>query len=50
MSGEGDEGVVMFSQSTGSPHTAATAEALVEDDLHRDPAVVVLGLGRSGDR
>ena len=51
MSGEGDQGGrAMFSQSTGSPHTAATAEMLVEDDLHRDPAVVVLGLGRSRHR
>jgi ABC-type branched-subunit amino acid transport system substrate-binding protein len=33
MSGTGDQGVVMFSQSTGSPHTAATADMLVEDDL-----------------
>ena len=33
MSAESDDGVVMFSQSTGSPHTAATAAALVEDDL-----------------
>ena len=31
--GDGDEGVVMISQSTGSPHTAATADALVDDDL-----------------
>jgi ABC-type branched-subunit amino acid transport system substrate-binding protein len=29
----GDEGVIMFSQSTGSPHTAATADLLVEDNL-----------------
>ena len=33
MSGDGDEGVVIFSQSTGSPHTTATADLLVEDDL-----------------
>ena len=33
MAAEDDNGVVFFSQSTGSPHTAATAEALVEDDL-----------------
>jgi ABC-type branched-subunit amino acid transport system substrate-binding protein len=33
MAAESDEGVVMFSQSTGSPHTAATADALVDDDL-----------------
>jgi len=31
--GDGNEGVVMFSQSTGSPHTAATADALLADDL-----------------
>jgi ABC-type branched-subunit amino acid transport system substrate-binding protein len=30
---EDDSGVVMFSQSTGSPHTTATADFLVEDDL-----------------
>ena len=33
MSGDGAEGVVIFSQSTGSPHTTATADLLVEDDL-----------------
>jgi ABC-type branched-subunit amino acid transport system substrate-binding protein len=33
MAAESDDGVVMFSQSTGSPHTAATADALVEDNL-----------------
>jgi ABC-type branched-subunit amino acid transport system substrate-binding protein len=33
MAAESDDGVVMFSQSTGSPHTAATAAALVEDNL-----------------
>lgn len=33
MADDGDEGVVFFSQSTGSPHTAATAEDLVSDDL-----------------
>jgi ABC-type branched-subunit amino acid transport system substrate-binding protein len=33
MAGEGDDGVIMFSQSTGSPHTTATADLLVEDDL-----------------
>ena len=32
-SGDGDESVVMLTNSTGSPHTAAIAEALVEDDL-----------------
>lgn len=33
MAAEDENGVVMFSQSTGSPHTAATAEMLVEDNL-----------------
>ena len=33
MADDGDEGVIMFSQSTGSPHTAATAEDLVDDNL-----------------
>jgi ABC-type branched-subunit amino acid transport system substrate-binding protein len=33
MSAEGPDGVLMFSQSTGSPHTAATAEMLVQDNL-----------------
>jgi len=33
MSGDGPDSVVMFSQSTGSPHTTATAQLLVEDDL-----------------
>ena len=33
MADESEDGVVMFSQSTGSPHTAATADALVEDNL-----------------
>jgi ABC-type branched-subunit amino acid transport system substrate-binding protein len=33
MADEGEEGVVMFSQSTGSPHTAATAADLVSDNL-----------------
>jgi len=31
--GDGAESVVMLTNSTGSPHTAAIAEALVEDDL-----------------
>ncbi len=31
--GDGDDSVVMLTNSTGSPHTAAIAEALVEDDL-----------------
>ena len=30
---ESEEGVVFFTQSTGSPHTAATVEALAEDNL-----------------
>ena len=33
MAGDGDQSVVMFSISAGSPHTAATAESLVEDNL-----------------
>ena len=33
MSDTGDTGVIMFSQSTGSPHTAATSADLVADDL-----------------
>ena len=33
LSGDGDSGVVMIGQSTGSPHTAATSEDLVADDL-----------------
>jgi len=33
MSTDGADGVLMFSNSTGAPHTAATAELLVEDDL-----------------
>ncbi len=33
MADEGDDGVIMFSQSTGSPHTAATAADLVDDNL-----------------
>ena len=33
MSSDGPDGVLMFSHSTGSPHTAATADMLVEDDL-----------------
>ena len=47
MAGEGDESVVMFSTSTGSPHTARTAELLIEDNMAAIPPVVVLGLGRS---
>lgn len=37
MSGDGPESVVMFSTSTGSPHTAATAEMLVEDNMAAVP-------------
>ena len=33
MTGEGDQSVVMFSTSWGSPQTAATAERLVEDRI-----------------
>ncbi len=33
MADTGDEGVIMFSQSTGSPHTATSAPELVKDDL-----------------
>lgn len=33
LSDESDEGVIMFSQSTGSPHTAATAADLLDDNL-----------------
>ncbi len=33
MSGDGAESVVMLTNSTGSPHTAAISEALVDDDL-----------------
>ena len=37
MAGEGDRGVVMFSQSWGSPQTAAIAERLVEDQIAAIP-------------
>ena len=37
MAGEGDESVVMFSTSTGSPHTARTAELLIEDNMAAIP-------------
>ena len=33
LAGDGADGVVMIGQSTGSPHTTATAEDLVKDDL-----------------
>ncbi len=36
-SGDGDQSVVLLSNSTGSPHTAAIAEALVEDDMMAIP-------------
>ncbi len=35
--GEGADSVVMIGQSTGSPHTAATAESLVEDEIAAIP-------------
>ena len=37
MSGEGDQSVVMFSTSTGSSHTAATVQKLVEDQMAAVP-------------
>ena len=37
MSGDGDQSVVMFSTSTGSPHTASTAESLIEDNMAAIP-------------
>ena len=37
MTGTGDDSVVMFSTSTGSPHTAAIAEALIEDNMAAIP-------------
>ena len=37
MAGTGDDSVVMFSTSTGSPHTAAIAEALIEDNMAAIP-------------
>jgi len=37
MAGDGDQSVVMFSTSTGSPHTASTAEALIEDNMAAIP-------------
>ena len=33
MAGDGEQGVVMFSMSLGSPHTAATTEKLMEDQI-----------------
>ncbi|MXW95405.1 MAG: ABC transporter substrate-binding protein [Acidimicrobiaceae bacterium] len=37
MAGDGPQSVVMFSTSTGSPHTASTAELLIEDNLAAIP-------------
>ena len=37
MAGEGDQSVVMFSTSTGSPHTASTADLLIEDNMAAIP-------------
>ena len=37
MAGTGDQSVVMFSTSTGSPHTASTAELLIEDNMAAIP-------------
>ena len=37
MAGKGDESVVMFSTSTGSPHTASTAQSLIEDNMAAIP-------------
>ncbi len=37
MAGEGDDSVVMFSTSTGSPHTASTAQSLIEDNIAAIP-------------
>ncbi|NNC79072.1 MAG: ABC transporter substrate-binding protein [Acidimicrobiales bacterium] len=37
LSEESEEGVVLISQSTGSPHTSAIANSLVEDDLFAIP-------------
>ena len=36
-SGDGAESVVMLSTSTGSPHTASIAEALIEDEMFAIP-------------
>ncbi len=37
MAGDGPESVVMFATSTGSPHSAATAERLIEDNMAAIP-------------
>ncbi len=37
MSGDGPESVVMFSTSTGSPHSAAIAQRLIEDNIAAIP-------------
>lgn len=48
MAGDGPESVAIFSQSTGSPHTAATAEALIEDDLIAIPLSWYSGFAEPG--
>ena len=37
MAGDGPQSVVMFSTSTGSPHTASTADLLIEDNMAAIP-------------
>ena len=37
LAGTGDDSVVMFSTSTGSPHTAAIAEKLIDDNMAAIP-------------
>ena len=37
LAGTGEDSVVMFSTSTGSPHTAAIAEALIDDNMAAIP-------------
>ena len=37
LSGDGPESVVMFATSTGSPHSASTAELLIEDNMAAIP-------------
>ena len=37
MSGDGPESVVMFATSTGSPHSASTAQLLIEDNMAAIP-------------
>lgn len=48
MAGDGPESVAIFSQSTGSPHTAATAEALIEDNLIAIPLSWYSGFAEPG--